>query len=149
MPRGLKKGLAQEEPPELVLPLIVEFLVMAATFQPELARLVWVCVLEFKPDIDFFYRLQLEPIFQAINVYIQRCDASGTLRSPDSSLTTVAVVATIVAHQEMHLLLSGKIQPYTTTEDAVAAYSRFWLDALNPTGTANRFPQRVRPHDES
>lgn len=144
IPRELRIGLLQEHPPETVLPLIVEFLVVTTMYQPELARLVWVSLLELRPDAEHVYRLQIEPIFRPINEYIQHCAASGSLRSSDSSLTTIALVATVLAHQGMHPMLGSKGQTYATADEAVRAYSRFWLDALTPIVDANQRPSKPR-----
>jgi AcrR family transcriptional regulator len=139
--RELRNGLAQDNAPELVLPLIIEFLVITAMYQPELTRLVWVSLVEFRSDAEHICRQQLDPIFKAINDYLEHSIASGALRSLDASLITIALAATILAHQELYPVLGRGSQPYTKTEEAVMAYSRFWLSALTPLEDGNELPQ--------
>ena len=150
IPRELQNGLAQDNAPEEVLPLIIEFLVITAMYQPELTRLVWVSLVELRTDTERIYRKQLDPIFQAINDYVEHCVASGALRSLDASLTTIALTATILAHQELYPVLGRSSQSYAKTEEAVTAYSRFWLGALTPALDANQLPPRsgARRDDE-
>jgi AcrR family transcriptional regulator len=149
IPRELQDGLAQDSAPEQVLPLIIEFLVITAMYQPELTRLVWVSLLELRTDTERICRQQLDPIFQAINHYVEHCVASGALRSLDASLTTIALTATVLAHQELYPVLGSGSQSYSKTEEAVTAYSRFWLGVLTPALDANAPPRQSRalPHD--
>ncbi|MGB7554395.1 MAG: TetR/AcrR family transcriptional regulator [Candidatus Korobacteraceae bacterium] len=142
IPRELQSGLAQDNAPELVLPLIIEFLVLTAMYQPDLTRLVWVSLVELRTDSERIYRRQLDPIFQAINDYVEHCVARGTLRSLDASLTTIALTATILAHQELYSVLGHNSQTYAKTEEAITAYSKFWLGALTPVPDANHLSQQ-------
>jgi AcrR family transcriptional regulator len=148
VPRELQSRLEHNDSPELVLPLIVEFLVNTAIYQPELTRLLWVSLLELRPDAENFYRQRLEAILGVINNYVQHCVTRGALRDLDGHLAAVALVATISVHQEVHPILGSKKHSYTKAEDAVKAYSRFWLDALAPMLSASHLPPSPgAPHE--
>ena len=72
--KELQAGLAHEVAPEVVVPLIVEFLVQIAIYQPELIRLLHFSLLEMRPGAERIYREQLGPIFhQAVIGYLERC----------------------------------------------------------------------------
>ena len=142
IPRELQNALLEGDAPERVLPLIVEFLVLAVMYQPELMRLLWVSLLELRLDADRICRQRLEPVFHVIHDYIEHSVASGALRSVDPSLATIAVAATILAHQELHPMLSPDSVSYAKADEAAMAYSRFWLDALVLRVDANHHPEQ-------
>lgn len=148
IPRELQNALAQDHAPEQVLPLIIEFLVITAMYQPELTRLGWVSLVELRTDTERICRQQLDPIFQTINHYVEHCVSIGALRSVDASLTTIALTATILAHQELYPVLGPGSQCYSKTEDAVTAYTRFWLGALTPALDESRSPHQSRARSD-
>ena len=137
IPRELQNGLTQDGAPELVLPLIIEFIVQTSMYQPELTRLLWVSLFELRPGAEAVYQERVAPILQIFTDYMEHNMGTGTLRSCDASLTTVALMATIVVNQELHPLLSKTGQSYAKADEAVVAYSRFWLEALTPALGAN------------
>lgn len=134
--KELQAGLAQDGAPEVVVPLIVEFLVQIAIYQPELIRLLHFSLLEMRPGAERIYREQLGPIFQTVIGYLERCIRSGVLRKVDPSVTAVSFATTILAHHGLHPLLTGVSVPHANTEEAVSAYSSFWLNLLVPTPVA-------------
>jgi AcrR family transcriptional regulator len=130
--KELQNALSEQARPELVLPLIIELLVQIATYQSELIRLLDVGLLEQRPRVEIVYRKQIAPIFQAITDYLDACVKSGVLRGMDPSLTTIALSTTVLAHQCLYGLVSGAGTPYVNSEEAVSAYTKFWLNALRP-----------------
>lgn len=149
--KELQHGLAQDGVPEVVVPLVVEFLVETAVYQPELMRLLSVGLMELRPGAERIYRQHVGPIFRAIADYLSRCVQLGLLRNLDPSIMTVAFVTSVLAHQSLSQLFTGTCPPYANTEEAVAAYSHFWLNALLPepglkvnrTSLAASLPARV------
>jgi len=136
--KELQEGLAQGGNPEQVVPLIVELLVHTAEYQFELIRLLYVGLLELRPGTERLYRQHVAPIFLAIHNYLERCVSNGTLRSLDPSITTIAFATTVLAHQGLHPLLTDTPAPYANAEEAVEAYSKFWLRALLPETETDR-----------
>jgi AcrR family transcriptional regulator len=130
--KELHLGLTQGGDPELVVPLIVELLVHTTVYQPELIRLLYVGLLELRPGAERIYRQQLAPIFQAIQNYLVHCVEVGVLRGIDPSITAVAFTTTILAHQGVSNLFSNSGAPFSNAEEAVAAYTKYWLAALMP-----------------
>ncbi len=132
IPKELQNGLSQQAKPELVVPLIIELLVQISTYQSELIRLLDIGLLELRPGAERIYRQQVAPIFQAISDYLEGCIKCGALRGLDPSVTTIALSSTILAHQGLYGLFTGAGFPYANNEEAVSAYSKFWLNALRP-----------------
>lgn len=131
--KELQNALATQAKPELVLPLIIELLVQVATYQSELIRLLDIGLLELRPRAESIYRKQIAPIFDAITQYLDASVKSGTLRCMDPSVTTIALSTTVLVHQCLYgLLVSGAGTPYANSEEAVSAYTKFWLNALRP-----------------
>jgi AcrR family transcriptional regulator len=146
--KELQLGLAQGGDPELVVPLIVELLVHTTVYQPELIRLLYVGLLELRPGAERVYRQQLAPIFQAIHNYLAHCVEIGVLRGVDPSITAVAFTTTILAHQGISNLFNNSGAPYSNAEEAVAAYTKYWLAALLPQSGergAKLGPAKARP----
>jgi AcrR family transcriptional regulator len=136
--KELQTSMARNEAPEIVLPLIVEFIVETATYQPELLRLLAFGLLELRPDAERFCRQHLSPIVQAISDYLSGCVKRGELRSLDPLMSCLALASTAISHQSLYQILMGYSPPYTSTKEATAAHTRFWLDALvfkKPTTT--------------
>jgi hypothetical protein len=98
--------------------------------------------------VDPIFQQKVGPIFQVITGYMENGMATGALRSFDASLTTVSMMATILVHQELHTVISMGEQSYGKADDAVTAYSRFWLSALIPTSAAKPLPLRATRFDK-
>jgi AcrR family transcriptional regulator len=133
--KELQEGLSQVEKPERVVPLILEFVVYTAVYQVELIRLLNVGLLELRPGTERLYREHFAPVSCAIQEYLDECRKSGWIRDMDHSITTVAFVATILAHQGMYPLLADAGPAYANAEKAVAGYSKYWLALLLPDST--------------
>jgi len=130
--KELDLALAKDEDPKAVVPLIVAFLIQTVTYQPELIRLIRFSLLEQQPTSQRLYRQDLSPIFLAIFGYIERSIRRGALRSVDPSITAVGVLATIFFQQGIYDLFLGAGPLFANTDEAIAAYSTFWLRALMP-----------------
>lgn len=143
--KELQEGLSKAGKPEQVVPLIVELLVHTAVYQFELIRLLYVGLLELRPGTERLYRQHLAPIFRAINDYLEQCVKNGTLHRFDPSITTIAFAATVLAHQVLYPLLADTQAPYANAEEAVVAYSKFWLRALLPETETDGLLGHCRP----
>jgi len=130
--KELQRGLSEGEDPEQVLPLVAELLVHTALYQPELIRLLYVGFLELRPGAEEVYRQHFAPIIASICDYIRSCGESGVLRPVDPYIAAIAFTTGVLAHQGFYPLLGGAHTPYANTEEAVLAYSSFWLEALRP-----------------
>lgn len=130
--KELQNALSQQARPELVLPLIIELLVQIATYQSELIRLLDIGLLELRPRAESIYRKQIAPMFEAISNYLDVCAKSGALAGMDPSVTTIALSTTVLAHQCLYGIVTGAGTPYANSEEAISAYSNFWLNALRP-----------------
>ena len=128
--KELQDGLANQADPELVFPLIIELVLEISTYQSELIRLLDVGLLELRPGAERIYRQQVSPIFQAISDYLDKSAKRGLLRGLDPAVTTIALTTTVLAHQGLHQLFTGSGVPYANSNEAVRAYSKFWLNAL-------------------
>jgi AcrR family transcriptional regulator len=136
--KELQEGLIQVDKPERVVPLIFEFLVYTAVCQCELIRLLNVGFLELRPGTERLYRQHFAPLSCAIHDYLTECGRNGSLRkSVDPSVTTTAFIATVLAHHGMYPLLANNGSPYANAEEAIAAYSTYWLGLLLPDSGTN------------
>jgi AcrR family transcriptional regulator len=143
--KELQSALANRGRPEVVVALIAEFLVDVSTYHMELIWLLYVGFLELGPGTERAYREHLAPLVQAISEYLSSSVKLGTLRNVDPSLATIALAATVLAHQALYPLLSAAGTPYANTDEAVSAYTRFWLNALMPQPAAGSRRQAVGP----
>lgn len=141
----LQKGLANLDQPERVVPLILEFLVYIAVCQFDLIRLLNVGLLELRPGTERLYREYFTPLSSAIHQYLAQCRKNGSIRDIDHSITTTAFVATILAHQGMYPSLAHNNVPYANTQEAIAAYSDYWLRLLLPSAAPSGCQQRSEP----
>ena len=143
IPKVLQNGLSQQARPELVLPLIIDLLLQISTYESELIRLLDIGLFELRPGAERLYRQQVAPFFRAITDYLEGCIKCGTLCRLDPSFTTIALSSTILAHQGLYGLFTGAGVPFANHNEAVSAYSKFWLNALKPeTETESRRPSR-------
>ncbi len=130
--KELDIALAKDEDPKKVVPRIVAFLVQTVTYHPELMRLIRFSLLEQQSTSQRLYRQDLSPIFQAILGYIERSMRHGALRSVDPSITAVGLLATVFFQQGIYDLFLGDGPLFANTDEAIAAYTNFWLRALMP-----------------
>lgn len=130
--KELQQALAEDAHPRVVLPLFIEFVVNTAAYQPELIRLLGVALLELRPQAEIVQRQALAPIFRTLVDYLSRGVTKGTLRPLDPSITAVGLAATIIGQQGLASVLTGMSALHANTEEAVLAYSEYWLKTLLP-----------------
>ena len=126
----METALANDADPETALRRVIEFLVNISVHQPELVRLLGASWLELRPQAEVVQRQAMSPLLRIIAGHLARAAAAGRLVDVDPSLTTIALAGSILAHHALSPVLNGLSRPYTNTEEAVAAYSRYWLKLL-------------------
>jgi len=126
--RNLQSGLAMDQDPEIVLPMLVEFLMENLSDDSELVRLLYVAGFEL-PGADHMFREHLGPIFDAVNAWFARCAARGAICPLEPTFATLGLAGAVSAHRNLHTLLTGRDLPLDT-QTLAPAYARFWLNAL-------------------
>ena len=126
--RELQNGLATDLDPEVVLPMLVDFLVKEISEDSELMRLLYVAGFEL-PGADRMFREHLGPIFDAVNAYFGRCAARGVIYNLEPTFATLGLAGAVSAHRSLHQLFTGRDQPLDSRAFA-PDYARFWLNAL-------------------
>lgn len=126
--RELQNGLAMDLAPEIVVPMLVQFVVTVLAQRPELMRLAYVAGFEF-PGADRVFREHLGSIFDAVNAYFVRCGARGAICNLEPTFATLGLAGAVSAHRNLHQLLTGRDLPWDP--DALApGYAQLWLNAL-------------------
>ena len=97
--------LANSEPPEVVLPKILELLTDTESYMPELLRLLAVAFLELHPKAKAFSQELLSPALAAISNYLEMNIKSGKLRPLDPTMLTAALMATTLMYREISRLI--------------------------------------------
>jgi AcrR family transcriptional regulator len=136
--RDLQSGLAMDLEPEIILPMLVEFLVENISDDPDLMRLLYVAGFEL-PGADRMFREHLGPIFDSVNTYFARCAARGVIGALEPTFATLGLAGAVSAHRNLHRLFTSDRRPLDAHELA-PAYARFWLNALRqqtPTAPTN------------
>ncbi len=131
--RQLQAALAKRSSPEIVIPLIVEFLVQIAAFHPELTRLLHFSFLELRSGAEAACKRQFGPIFDSMVAYIASCAERGLVESSDPVMTVIAIGTMIISHRDIAEFFTGRTASFAGTDEAIATYSRFWVSALVPT----------------
>jgi AcrR family transcriptional regulator len=127
--RELQSALIGDEDPVVVLPMIFGFVVSIIHGQPELVRLLYVSGLEL-PGAQEIYRKHLGGIFDSVSAYLERSSARRAICGIDPHIATLAFAGTVMAHSNLYELFVGRELPFASVQEAVAAYSKFWLTIL-------------------
>jgi AcrR family transcriptional regulator len=128
--RELKIRLEADEDPQLVVPTIIELLVEKVCYQSELTRLLYLSLFELESGTERIFRKHLSPVLLPVRNYLARCASKGTIRSLDPDVATLGLLATVVVHHTLPDILGADGKSPASTEDAVAAYTDFWVEAL-------------------
>lgn len=134
--RDLQSGLAMDLDPEIVLPMLVEFLVEHLSQHSELVRLLYVAGFEL-PGTNRMFREHLGPIFDSVNAYFARCAARGAICSLEPTFATLGLAGAVSAHRNLHNLFTGQELPLDSGALA-PAYAQFWLNALRREAPTTR-----------
>lgn len=134
--RELQNGLAMDLEPEIILPMLVEFLVENISDDPDLMRLL--CVAGFElPGAERIFREHLGPIFDCVNAYFARCAARGLISALEPTFATLGLAGAVSAHRNLHQLFTSDRRPLDLHALA-PAYAQFWLNALRQQTPSTR-----------
>ncbi len=126
--RDLQNGLTSDLDPEIVLPMLVDFVVKEISEDSELMRLLYVAAFEF-PGAERMFRDHLGPIFDTVNAYFSRCSARGIICDLEPTFATLGLAGAVSAHRNLHHLFTGReLSP--EGQAFAPAYAQFWLNAL-------------------
>ena len=136
--RDLQRGLAENDDPEVVLPLVVMFILNVLVTQPELQHLLHVAGFEL-PESYKMIQDHLGPIFDPLVAYFKRSAEKQTIRNVDPALATLGLVGVVVAHRNIRVLFTRDQLSNSYPEQAIAAYSDLYLHGLRsvPARTLN------------
>jgi AcrR family transcriptional regulator len=137
--QDLLEKIANCEPPEVVLPKILELLADTVSYRPELPRLIAVAFLEMHPKGEAFIQERLSPALLAISQYLEMNIKGGIIRDLDSTTVTAALMMTTLTHAEVSRLID-KNRPLLNHKERNRAQARFWLDMLAPRMSAHESP---------
>ncbi len=134
--KELRTRLENDESPRTALPAIVSLMVETVQKQPEMLRLVYLSLFELEPGADRLLRKHLGQLFEPVQMYLSRCIAKGWIRDLQPGVAALGLAASVAAHQNLQQILTTDEVLYTSSESAVAAYSKFWIKALIPDSIA-------------
>lgn len=126
--RELQTGMAMDLEPEIVLPMLVQFLMENISEDHELMRLLYVAGFEL-PGADRMFREHLGPIFDAVSAYFGRCAARGAISESEPTFATLGLAGAVSAHSNLRRLFAGD-KGRQDAQTLAPAYAQFWLNAL-------------------
>lgn len=132
--RELQNGMATDVDPEVIVPMLVEFVVENMSQHPELMRLLYVAAFEL-PGVERVFREHLGPIFDTVNAYFGRCAARGAIGDMEPTLATLGLAGAVSAHHNLHQLFTGRDLP-SDVQALAPAYAQLWLNALRQQAPA-------------
>ncbi len=130
--KELRGRLENNEHPRTAIPGIVSLLVETVQHQPELLRLLYLSLFELENGAERILRKHLVPLFEPVREYLTRCVSTGLIRDLEPGVATLGLAASVAAHQGLQQVLTIADIPYANPDDAIAAYSAFWMKALVP-----------------
>ena len=130
--KELRSRLENDENPRTALPGIVSLLVETVQHQPELVRLLYLSLFEIEHGAERVLRKHLVPLFEPVREYLSRCASKGLIRDLEPGVAALGLAASVAAHQGLQQVLASKDAVYSTTDDAIATYTDFWMKALVP-----------------
>jgi AcrR family transcriptional regulator len=130
--KELRDRLDCDENPRTALPGIVTLLVETFHNQPEMVRLLYLSLFELEHGAERILRKHLVPLFDPVREYLSRCASKGLIRDLEPGVAALGLAASVAAHQGLQQVLSTEDPPYANTDEAIAAYSLFWMKALVP-----------------
>ncbi len=130
--KELRCRLEGDENPRTALPGIVSLLVETVQHQPEMVRLLYLSLFELEHGAERVLRKHLVPLFEPVREYLSRCASKGLIRDLEPGVAALGLAASVAAHQGLQQVLTSKDTAYPTTDDAIAAYTDFWMKALVP-----------------
>jgi len=121
--RELQHGLASDDDPQTVIPMIVTFLTENILRNSELMRLLYVAGFELA-GAERLLGEHLGSIFDAVNSYFGRCASKGLIENFDPVVATLGMAGAVGVHYTLQPLF-GDHHRLKEPE-----YTRFLLNAL-------------------
>ncbi len=138
--RDLLDGLMHCDPPEIVLPKILDLLADTARYKPDLLRMIAVAFLELHWKAEVFGNEYLSPVLSQFSRYLDTNIKEGKLRGLDPTILTAALMMTTLMHPGISKLIGSDTPLFRSSPEAGRAYARFWLDLLSPGLAAYTVP---------
>jgi AcrR family transcriptional regulator len=135
MGRELQSKLVGDEPLQVTVPMLTEFLLENFFYSPDVFRLILVAGFEV-PGAELMVREYLGPFFDIIHGYFERCSAKGLIGEIDPSIASLSLAGVVSAHRGFTRLFTERELDWNL-EKSVPAYAEFLLGALGqqPSGT--------------
>lgn len=130
--KDLRGRLESDEDPRTAIPGIVALLVETVQHQPEILRLLYLSLFELEKGAERTLRKHLVPLFQPVCEYLSRCASKGLIRDLEPEVAALGLAASVAAHQGLQQVLANHETGFTSTDEAIAAYTEFWMKALVP-----------------
>lgn len=137
--RDLQEGIANCDPPEVVLPKILALFADTASYRPELLRLIAIAFIEVHPKGEIFIQECFSPVLSAISRYLEMSVKGGKLRDLDPITLTTALMMTSLTHGQISRLID-KNMPLLNRLEKNRAQAKFWMEMLAP-----KIPAYVSP----
>jgi AcrR family transcriptional regulator len=129
--------LAIDENPRTALPGIIALLVETVRHQPETIRLLYVSLFELDHGSERVLRKHLSILFEPVREYLTRCASKGLIRDLEPGVATLGLAASVAAHQNLQSMFSEDEPVHANTDEAIAAYTDFWMKALVPDAVSS------------
>jgi AcrR family transcriptional regulator len=127
---GALEPYSKNAAPGVMLPKILSVLVDAATFSPELVRMVAIALFEVRGSAEEICRKHMTPLFMTIANYLENNMEAGSIRRLNSTIMTLGIALTVFAQPEISKLIEGSRFSKLDTREVVERYSEFWLGVL-------------------
>lgn len=125
------------DPPEVVLPKILEVLTETVSNRPEVLRLIAIAYVELQGKAEAHCKNLLSPFLLELSQYLAESIARGEVLEVDPSLLAVSLMAMVLMHPQFANLTAGGCKPTIDIRGAANAYSKFWLNILTPRAPAS------------
>jgi AcrR family transcriptional regulator len=130
-------GIRAGDPPDVVLPKILEALTEMVCNRPEVLRLIAIAYVELQGKAEVHCRDLLSPFLSEFSEYLTKSIARGEVLEVDPSLLAASLMAMVLMHPQFMRLTGGDREPAIDVQGAANAYSKFWLDVLTPKISAS------------
>ena len=125
-------GIRAGDPPDVVLPKILEVLTETVCNRPEVLRLIAIAYVELQGKAEVHCRDLLSPFLLEFSEYLTKSIAKGEVLAVDPSLLVASLMAMVLMHPQFAKLTTSSHEPATDIRGAASAYSKFWLNILTP-----------------
>lgn len=129
----LLDGIRTTDAPEVVLPQIFDMLADTVNYRSEVLRLIAIAFLELQENAERYCRDLLSPLISQVGEYLKASFEKGKVKEIDPILLIASFLAMTLMHPHILKMMNTDSSSHVDSRDAARAYSKFWLDVLNPT----------------